>query len=1006
MAPSIEEALASIRSLSDLPSLIAALGHDPVWRELPPTHWRKERTRRACVVGSRGDFWWYGVEVEEFPGQAGRLARLLVASGQLGAVIALDPHSERLACAVALGSAPVRTIHLQRPTAVDLACLSRIAGGPATAFGTAAHCADVLGAEGIGDRFFNRFRDVLVELSGSYAAGIPEAARHELGLLQLTRVLFLYFVQSKGWLDGRDNFLMEEVDRCLTLRRDLHHHLLAPLFFGTLNLPASSRRAAARRFGAVPFLNGGLFEAHPLERCAGGGASTPAWRSAFENLFQHFHFAPRHGTEGAIDPGMLGRVFESVMEPGERHASGTYFTPPALVRAVLQEGFAALLVTRLGIGADEAGRRLGDPDPAVRATLAGVTVLDPAVGSGVFLVAALNLLAEMQNPRRGALERRRWVLRHCLFGVDRNPSAVRLAELRLWLELLAADRTERPERVEPLPNLDSLIRQGDSLIDPLGTTTLRHVTSGDAKRVALARRQMIEASGPAKGAAVRSLREAELAACEHALDHSLESASARLRDLNAHASSSTLFGEQAGLDRDHRKARDALRTEQERLIHLRAGLQAHGQVPWFAYPIHYADVFANGGFDLVVGNPPWVRAEALPPPLRQHLVERYRWWRPRGRQGTRVAGYRHQPDLSLAFLERSCGLARVGGVVAFVLPAKFATTAYAAPAREALATRATVHVAADLAGDARAVFEATTYPYALVASMSPPPRGHRVRGALGGGAVSTEQAGLGDGPWIIVPQRMDRVRRAMADLPRLEEHFACHLGVKTGLNRVFLDPPTDLEPHMLAWAIRGRDVGAFEIRRVRRLLWPCDGAGAPLDVLPARAAQYLATHDDALRRRTDWIAGPPWTLFRTGPACASHLVVWPDLARRLRAACLHRDGRPWDIPLNTCYLIRTSTAPIAHRLTAWLNAPTIQAMAHLQADPAASGFRRFNARAVGAVPLPDSVLACPDLVRQGTSTDPSSVEVLDAIAGRHLNLSPEDRHALRSVLAPATSDRR
>ena len=166
---------------------------------------------------------------------------------------------------------------------------------------------------------------------------------------------------------------------------------------------------------------------------------------------------------------MLGRVFEGVMAPDVRRSSGTYYTPAALVRALLDDALAAFVAGRTGWPEALAERRLAERDPVAGALLESVTLLDPAAGSGAFLLGALERLATLTSAARGH-ERgaRRRILQHCLFGVDLSAAGVRLTELRLWLSVIADDPADRPEDIEPLPNLDCLIRQGDSLFEPFG----------------------------------------------------------------------------------------------------------------------------------------------------------------------------------------------------------------------------------------------------------------------------------------------------------------------------------------------------------------------------------------------------------------------------------------------------------------------------------------------------------------------------------------------------------
>src|SRR5262249_29175835 len=163
----------------------------------------------------------------------------------------------------------------------------------------------------------------------------------------------------------------------------------------------------------------------------------------------------------------------------------------------------------------------------------------------------------------------------------------------------------------------------------------------------------------------------------------------------------------------------------------------------------------------------------------------------------------------------------------------------------------------------------------------------------------------GGRPWPLAAGPALGALESLARHPRLSERFTCHLGVKTGANGLFLDPPDTVEPDLVRWAVRGRDVMPFGTVRVRRLLCPFDELGAPLPALPPGARAHLGPHIERLRGRADGAGGPPWALFRTAAAAASCRVVWADLARRLTAVALADQSARDQIPLNTCYLIVT-----------------------------------------------------------------------------------------------------
>ena len=989
MAPA--DVLRSIEQLEDLPRLAAALGYTPVWRELPAQCFHG--VAAAAVVARQGEFEWYAVAAPA-SGSA-RVARALVARGLPAAVLGLEPGRRRLS--VAAADAPPLELSLDLPDRLDLARLDRCAARPGElALAAAFRIAEALTGRGVDERFFTAFRRSLAALITALPLKLPLVDRHAVALLQLTRMLFLYFIEAKGWLAGRPRFLREAVDHCLMQRRSLQRDLLDPLFFGTLNRPAAARSALARRFGPVPFLNGGLFEPHPLERRWQVRFPTPVLRETFDSLFERFHFTLSAEGE-SIAPDMLGRVFEGVMEPGERHATGSYYTPAALVTSVLQEALAIWLSRRTRASMAAARRCLAEPDLTTRRMLREVRLLDPAVGSGAFLLGALRLMAGPERTpgiRRSA--RLRAILGACLFGVDRNAAAVRLAELRLWLEVVAADPGERPAAVQPLPNLDALIRQGDSLVDPAAGMPFHPPAARHTAELARLRSAVVRATGAEKRAATTELHRVEHCVAEDGFVHALARSERAIAELLESARQPSLFGDAKKWTTEERTRLAELKGVRRRARERLRALHRSREVPWFHYPVHFADVVARGGFDLLVGNPPWVRGEALEPAARRHLAERYRWFRA-SRSST---GYAHCPDLSIAFLERSLELTAPGGVVALLLPAKLTTTGYAAMTREALARQTTIEVAADLRNEPLARFDATVYPMALLVRRAPPPEDHRIRLGFAAEAPTVPQRELDAAPWPLLPDSIRTVlRRLHAAFPALSERFVCHLGVKTGLDRVFLDPPAGVEPELTRWAVRGRDVRAFRVRATHRILWPCDAMGRPLDALPPGAAQHLAAYSGELRRRADHHGGPAWTLFRTRAACAPHRVIWRDLARRLEAAPLSGTCAAGLIPLNTCYVLPVSSGPTALRIAAWLNSTWCRVLAAANADPASSGFARFNARVVSSLPCPPLTLSDPELLElahaglRGTLRQ----EDLDARCAVLLDLAADERQALAEL---------
>jgi hypothetical protein len=1000
----LRELLARTEQISDLGALFSALGYTAVWEHVPPASWLGDNAepgvRSAALVARWGAFRIFGLETQD-PGRwARRAAARLAERAERGLIAALDARAGHLVLAAwrAPGSGSggrlrikAMGVPLAHPPVATLATLERLAvGQDESALGLSLRIGEALASEGVTPRFFRAFRDTVIRFTDRLTSSARASDRRHLALTALTRVLFLYFVQAKGWLDGDSRYLPKLLDHALTRRRHFHRSALHPLCFGALNRPYGERHPGARALGAVPFLNGGLFEPTALERRFGPAVwSNADWRDAFDHLFEKFHFSVREDERAdLVAPDMLGRVFEGLMDREDRRSSGSYYTPSGLVRALVRAALETALVERRGVHPDAAAAWAHDgvapPEPP---SLQGLTVVDPAVGSGAFLLGALEELTRLRaaagEARGPALSRD--ILSGSLFGVDLDPTAVRLTELRLWLALVADDATDLPEAVAPLPNLDGRVRQGDALLDPVALARSLTGASGladardEIQTLAQARRTVFASAGVTKREPLRDLLRAEsrlgrrlfsraVADVERAISETIESGRAR-----------DLFGRAAGLDTE---ARDRLRRLRAGRRELRAALrrlETDGGAPFFAFDTHFGDVLSTGGFDCVVGNPPWVRAERLPQRMRDGLAGRYRCWHSAGQRG-----FAHQPDLSVAFVERALELTAPAGVIALLVPAKLATSGYAEPLRRHVASGARIARLAP-ADEAAATFGAAVYPMALVAARRPPRVAERVTLGLGPSErVHTTQGALQQtGPWILQPHA-DRVARRLRDeLPTLGERWAPILGVKTGADELFLitEPCEESRP-----ALRGRDCGRWRVEARLHLLWTHEPDGRVRTRLNEPMAGRLEAVTDRLRRRADYRGGPPWQLFRLGLAIATHRVIWPDLARRLSASV----PAPEMAPLNTVYGIVTRTADEAYALAALFNSRWYTALAALRADPARGGFRRFNARVIRVLPLP----AAGNPIWQGLADWGRRAEVDDDAVADSLGLDARDQRAL------------
>jgi hypothetical protein len=835
-----------------------------------------------------------------------------------------------------------------------------------------ARLVELLGRDALTRRFYRALESHVTHMADSIRGRADADAARHVALLYASRMLFLKFLEAKGWLNGERSFIASRFDDCMRKGGHFHQRVLLPLFFGTLNTPISRRAPAARAFGEIPFLNGGLFTRTAAERHRGRitfGDDTLG--ALLSDVFARFRFVAREDSstwsEASVDPEMLGRAFESLMAAPERRTSGAYYTPHELVARVGERVMTAAL-----------------PTPTL-ARVRSLRVLDPACGSGAFLVFVLERLADLRrqlgDPQPLPAIRRE-VLAHSIFGVDRNPTAVWLCELRLWLSVVIESDERDPARVPPLPNLDRNIRVGDALT---GSDFSRAaiLVAGSA-RLAEARSRYVRATGARKRTLGHELDRLERGRVLARIDRDVELTRHARRERLAVQRALDLFGRRAvpGADarRESRLLRDRLRT----LRIERRRLADGGALP-FAFGACFADAEANGGFDIVVGNPPWVRIHRIPPELRAHFRQRYQVYRSAAWQqgpaaGLTSPGFASQVDLSALFVERSLSLLRSDGALALLLPVKLWRSLAGGGVRDYLLRSATLLRLEDLS-ESRHAFDATAYPSLLVARAGGPTTS-AITLAISDRVTEREWKverssfpfdDTAGAPWLALtpPARaaFERVRDAGIPLGR-SPFGAPRLGVKSGCNSAFVVRLLDMahgiatvvdadgergvvEASLLRPALRGDSVQAWAPTAYRDwIVWTHDATGSPLAKLPERTNVWLRRRYTELTGRSDAArARRWWSLFRTEAAdCRRHRVVWSDFGRRPRALVLPA-GDP-TVPLNTCYTLACSDPNDAWGLTSLLNSPLAAAWLNAIAEPARGGYRRYLAWTVGLLPLP------------------------------------------------------
>ena len=268
------------------------------------------------------------------------------------------------------------------------------------------------------------------------------------------RLIFLYFIQKKGWLNTDYCFLYDGFKSCKTKKTEYYNAFLVPLF-----KKLSDTDFHHPELETIPFLNGGLFE---FEDDIEGKVTIPneSFERLFEDLLERFNFTIREDTEFeeevAIDPEMLGRIFEELILslesaqfkdiPDPRRASGSYYTPRFVVSFMVKQALLNYLTTELpqipkdafkSLVFDLSTEELDEP-AVIKEKILALKIVDPGVGSGAFSVDILNKLVslvEKLNEKLGVHEDRynlrKKLIEDCIYGVDIQQRAVHLARLRL-----------------------------------------------------------------------------------------------------------------------------------------------------------------------------------------------------------------------------------------------------------------------------------------------------------------------------------------------------------------------------------------------------------------------------------------------------------------------------------------------------------------------------------------------------------------------------------------------
>ncbi len=534
--------------------------------------------------------------------------------------------------------------------------------------------AEAFNVEAVTAAFFEDFKRVFKQLQSQLIKLGDEKWAHDYALQFLSRCLFLYFIQRKRWLGNDTEFLYTFWQAYQDSQQPVNTFVdkwLNVLFFQAFNnrfhggvtyFPDEIKKILQ----LAPYLNGGLFRENILDTEYVAKIPDEMWQNIFV-FFEKYNFTIAEDTpldqEVAVDPEMIGKVYESLVsvEDEERGDAGIFYTPRVEIDLMCRLALVDNLANHIGTEEEkhlfyaalfafepdekqEADAKLADLWEEIYSHLSEITVVDPACGSGSFLVGMLHVLDDVRERAEHYLginvesrfELRKEIIGKNLYGVDVKQWACRVAELRLWLALIIdAEFTDAELKVrnEPLlPDFSFNIRHGDSIVQDIGGMNLaqtRAIGSGVTKDL---KRKITE------------LQNEKLKFYNNDEDRKYS------KKEEVHTAENNLFREliadyETQISKDIQKTKFILENPAEQLplldvdppepqqltfemVRLQEELKQHQEnlaqvqrardalssntTQPFVWDIAFVEIFnQRGGFDIVIENPPYIRQEDI-----------------------------------------------------------------------------------------------------------------------------------------------------------------------------------------------------------------------------------------------------------------------------------------------------------------------------------------------------------------------------------------------------------
>lgn len=515
------------------------------------------------------------------------------------------------------------------------------------------------------------------------------------------------------WGTGKKDFIRSIFNQAQKEHKNFFDDYLEYFFYKGLNEKRENQYFPLFNC-KIPFLNGGLFE--PLNNYRWSSAHFEINNSVFSNDYRtgildfldlyNFTIDEEEPLEKeiAVDPEMLGKIFENLLDVNDRKSKGAFYTPREIVHYMCQEGLANYLVNKVNLNYDETiqfikysdlisqydweqsindskdfiiGKTLFENLINIDDALINVKIADPAVGSGAFPLGMLNEIVKLRTNIQTYIliknelglinldelndtkhletdiyKMKLQTIENSIYAVDIESSAVDIAKLRLWLSLIVDYPND--QEPQPLPNLDCKIMQGNSLLDEykgiqlfndkiLNNFLKNYKRNLDKKNIKEVNIQFNLLDNQIDiGQQMKQL-------ITYQTELFKTSDSRKKKELKEHIEDVQLGIISKSIN-DSKKEMEI------------SNLMKKKQKPWFIWKLEFFDVFKeNGGFDIVIGNPPYIDSESMTnesPNLRKDYAIKYNF-------------AKGNWDIYIIFFELAYNLLNEKGNMIFITPDKW-----------------------------------------------------------------------------------------------------------------------------------------------------------------------------------------------------------------------------------------------------------------------------------------------------------------------------------------------